>query len=251
MLFVLLFGLTAAPESSSGETPRSLGRHAGGALQGGVALKATGPDHYLVYSPHCYRRSPLAARYPDISRADNFYGHPKVVRAVQSVARAVRARHPEAPRLPVGELSNQKGGLISGHLSHQNGLDVDVYFPRETELARCEDGPTYEVRDPKTKRWHVTADFPRAWSWALVSEFAARRDVKVIFIGGLLRRELASWAKRHNVTRKERKRTLRKLHPVFCRPPKGVKPPFYRGNFCPHDDHIHVRFRCPKNSPCV
>jgi murein endopeptidase len=44
--------------------------------------------------------------------------------------------HPGAPRVLVGDLSRQTGGSFGaqyggpGHSSHQNGLDVDVYYPR-------------------------------------------------------------------------------------------------------------------------
>jgi protein MpaA len=46
------------------------------------------------------------------------------------------AGHPGAPRVGVGDLSRPHGGDFSaryggiGHASHQNGLDVDIYYPR-------------------------------------------------------------------------------------------------------------------------
>jgi murein endopeptidase len=49
----------------------------------------------------------------------------------------VRARHPEMPRLAIGDLSRPQGGSFGrtrdfiGHASHQNGLDVDIYYPRD------------------------------------------------------------------------------------------------------------------------
>jgi hypothetical protein len=36
------------------------------------------------------------------------------------------------------------------------------------------------------------------------------------------------------------------LKTPFCRGGGGVG---YEGNRCPHDDHLHVRFRCPADSP--
>ena len=46
------------------------------------------------------------------------------------------AAHPEAGRVGIGDLSRPHGGVFDerfggrGHASHQNGLDVDVYYPR-------------------------------------------------------------------------------------------------------------------------
>jgi murein endopeptidase len=41
------------------------------------------------------------------------------------------AAHPSAPRLGIGDLSRRFGGPFGPrHASHQNGLDVDVYYPR-------------------------------------------------------------------------------------------------------------------------
>jgi murein endopeptidase len=53
-----------------------------------------------------------------------------------AVVRAHAAAHPGAPRVLIGDLSRPHGGDFGtrfgpiGHVSHQNGLDVDVYYPR-------------------------------------------------------------------------------------------------------------------------
>ena len=49
---------------------------------------------------------------------------------------AYRAAHPHAPRVVVGDISRDGGGRMDDHVSHQNGLDVDVYFPRRRP-AHC------------------------------------------------------------------------------------------------------------------
>ena len=43
---------------------------------------------------------------------------------------AYRTAHPDAPRVVVGDISFRDGGRMDEHVSHQNGLDVDVYYPR-------------------------------------------------------------------------------------------------------------------------
>jgi murein endopeptidase len=71
------------------------------------------------------------------------WGTDRLVRTVLAVAADYAAAHPHAPRLVVGDLSRPRGGEFGrrygglGHRSHQNGLDVDVYYPRRDgrELA--------------------------------------------------------------------------------------------------------------------
>jgi murein endopeptidase len=61
---------------------------------------------------------------------------------VLGVARAYHARHPGS-RLAIGDLSRPHGGNFGpqfgyiGHVSHQNGLDVDVYYPRADGRERA------------------------------------------------------------------------------------------------------------------
>ena len=69
-------------------------------------------------------------------------GSDRLVRLVLAVAGTFRREHPDAPRLLVGDLSRPHGGDFGprfgglGHVSHQNGLDVDIYYPRRDRLER-------------------------------------------------------------------------------------------------------------------
>jgi murein peptide amidase A len=55
--------------------------------------------------------------------------------------------HPDAPRVGIGDLSRTHGGDFGprfggvGHASHQNGLDVDVYYPRRDRRERPPTSP--------------------------------------------------------------------------------------------------------------
>ena len=44
--------------------------------------------------------------------------------------RRLPLRAPSAPRVVIGDISRRGGGPMDQHASHQNGLDVDVYYPR-------------------------------------------------------------------------------------------------------------------------
>src|SRR5262249_1206709 len=59
------------------------------------------------------------------------YGNEHTIRAVVSVIDAYRAANQGAARVVVGDISREGGGpMTDEHVSHQNGLDVDVYYPR-------------------------------------------------------------------------------------------------------------------------
>ncbi len=60
----------------------------------------------------------------------------RLLQTLYGVIAEYRAEDPLAPRIGIGDLSRQHGGPFGvrygglGHLSHQNGLDADVLYPR-------------------------------------------------------------------------------------------------------------------------
>jgi murein endopeptidase len=112
---------------------RAIGRPTHGRLVRGVQLPAEGPDH--VTWDNVLKRVP--------NRGWRRWGTDRLVVLVLDVLHAYRAANPGAPRVLVGDLSRPHGGDFSarfgglGHASHQNGLDVDVYYPRRDRLARA------------------------------------------------------------------------------------------------------------------
>jgi hypothetical protein len=65
------------------------------------------------------------------------------VRTLLAVLDDFALAYPRAPRIGVGDLSRRHGGDFGprfggiGHVSHQNGLDVDVYYPRRDRRERA------------------------------------------------------------------------------------------------------------------
>ena len=103
----------------------SLGLPYHGRLIDGVQLPAQ--------SPLWTTWDPALDRVPD--RGYRRYGSAKLIHLLLSVAQAYHAEQPDAPRLVIGDISRYGGGPLDEHVSHQNGLDVDVYYPR-TDGAR-------------------------------------------------------------------------------------------------------------------
>jgi murein endopeptidase len=161
----IALGLAAAASSLQVQWHDSvaLGTPAAGRLERGVRLPAEGRA-FFTWDP-VLRRSP--------NRAWRRWGTDRLVRVVLRVASDYRAAHPRAPRMAVGDLSRPHGGDFGpqfgyiGHASHQNGLDVDVYYPRA-------DGREVAPRS--------ASEIDRGLSQELVNRFLAA-GAQVIFIG--------------------------------------------------------------------
>ena len=116
-----------APERVAWRDSVAVGTPAGGGLIRGVRLPAEG-NSYFTWDPVLKRR-------PD--RDWRRWGTDDLVRTALDVVRAYRREHPNAPRVGIGDLSLPEGGYFGrevsggiGHATHQNGLDLDVYYPR-------------------------------------------------------------------------------------------------------------------------
>jgi murein endopeptidase len=141
----------------------ALGTHTAGRLEHGVRLPAEGRT-FFTWDP-VLRRSP--------NRDWRRWGTDRLVRVVLDVAHDYHAAHPRAARMAIGDLSRPHGGDFGprfgyiGHASHQNGLDVDVYYPRADarELAPRDAG-----------------EIDRRLSQELVDRFLAA-GAQVIFVG--------------------------------------------------------------------
>ena len=114
--------LTRASELASVNWHRatSVGLPYGGHLVDGTQLPVHGPD-WVTWNP-------VTDSVPNLSY--RLYGNEHTIRTIISVFRAYRFDNPTAPRLVVGDISFRNGGTMDEHASHQNGLDVDVYYPR-------------------------------------------------------------------------------------------------------------------------
>jgi penicillin-insensitive murein endopeptidase len=195
----------------SGGPPRVIGAYGGACLAGAVALPLDGPGYQAV----------------DASRRRHF-GHPALVGFIADLGRAVAAGH--LGTMLVGDMAQPRGGPMSfGHVSHQGGLDVDVWFRLDVSplpVAKRDGIPQPSVVDAATGRID-----PHRWTERharLVHLAAIDPRVSRVFVGAAIKRDLCerSWPERGWLNR--------------VRPWPG------------HDDHLHVRLRCPPDSPgCI
>jgi hypothetical protein len=99
----------------------SVGLPYDGHLIDGTQLPVEGPD-WVTWDP-------VTDSVPNLPH--RLYGNERTIHAILSVVAAYHAAHPDAPRVVVGDISLEGGGpMTDEHVSHQNGLDVDVYYPR-------------------------------------------------------------------------------------------------------------------------
>lgn len=189
--------------------PRALGSPAAGCLAGAEALPPEG-DGYQVLRP----------------QRNRFWAHPRTIAFVQNLGRAVQAR--DLGPLLIGDLSQPRGGPMAyGHGSHQNGLDVDIWF-RLPAAALSADELAHPRPVSMVKGTRVDS---QAWSGRqlVVLELAARApEVERIFVNPAIKSEACravtgdrSW--------------LGKLRPWWG-----------------HDEHFHVRLACPSgDAGCI
>ena len=103
-----------------------------GRLKRGVQLPAEG-DAYFTWDP---------IRKTTPNRGWRRWGTDPLIRITLRIARRYAREHPGAPRLTIGDLSRPHGGDFGpqygsiGHASHQNGLDIDIYYPRRDGRER-------------------------------------------------------------------------------------------------------------------
>jgi penicillin-insensitive murein DD-endopeptidase len=200
-----LFGHKLEP---AGGAPRAIGGYADGCLAGAVPLAVSGPAWQVMR----------------LSRNRN-WGHPVLVRFLQRYADKARAAG--WPGLLVGDMAQPRGGpMLSGHSSHQIGLDVDIWLTPMPDREL-----TAEERESTAAPSVVAADgksvTPMLWSrahYAMIRAAAADADVDRIFVNAAIKKQLCEQAGSDRGW----------LHKVR---------PWYK-----HSDHEHIRLRCPASS---
>ncbi len=165
--------------------------------------------------------------YVSIRRHRNrYYGHPETLKLVEHVGQVLAKQTDKL--MMVGDLSQPRGGRMSSmHRSHQNGLDVDVWF----KLASSSDSArksTPEEQDPPSMLGPDKRTVNGEWGdfQALLIKTAAQHPkVDRIFVNPAIKLALCS-------TEKGNREWLAKLRPWWG-----------------HDAHFHVRLKCPAGSP--
>jgi len=189
----------------------AIGYYPRGCLQGGVELPVDGPNWQVMR----------------LSRNRN-WGHPELVKFLERFA-PLAAKATGWHGILVGDMAQPRGGpLPFGHASHQIGLDVDIWFmpmPNH-ELSKKEREEISASNLVAADGKHVN---PKTWTpadIAFIRTAAVQPEVERIFVNAAIKKEMC--------------RVLDKHHDAWM---DKVRP------WYGHADHIHVRLKCPADSP--
>lgn len=204
-----LFG---AKRSGSAQPAAAIGSYAKGCAAGLVELPETGPTWQAMR----------------LSRNRN-WGHPETIAFIKRLS--VEATRHGWAGLYIGDISQPRGGpMISGHRSHQIGLDVDIwmYPPKRMNLNRREREKLSSVSVRSEDQKSLNSNWTRA-HFEIIKAAAQDPAVDRIFVTAPVKIEMCRTAKPSD------KRWLQKVRPLYG-----------------HNTHFHVRLKCPPGSPnCV
>jgi penicillin-insensitive murein endopeptidase len=202
--------LFSAVKTAAALAPRAIGWYAKGCLAGGVQLPDTGPDWQTMR----------------LSR-NRAWGHPKLVGLVKRLA-AEAKQYDGWPGLLVGDLAQPRGGpMITGHASHQVGLDADIWLTpmpdRVLTAKEREDVQATTMLDKTSLAVDPTVFTPK--HVAVLKRAASYREVERIFVHPAIKKALCAAAGKDRAW-------LAKVRPMWG-----------------HNYHFHIRMGCP-NSGC-
>jgi penicillin-insensitive murein endopeptidase len=234
-------------------------RHLAGLLCGGALLAATAfAKHSDDQLPERFRASPYSIMSLSVgapqkgwqlrskrlnstpyltvkSGSENsVYGHPALVLMLERTAKQM-VRNVDSEPLLVGDLSLEFGGPLYGHKSHQSGRDADVGFfalDSKGRTKKLEHFVAFDAQGRAKDRSGLVFDDYRNWLMVLSWLKDERADIRHVFVEAHLRRRLLEFAR---------------ARPAFAGyVDAAAKFLLQPQNADPHDDHFHVRIRCPK-----
>jgi penicillin-insensitive murein endopeptidase len=204
-----LFGAKSEPSRSA---PAPFGSYAKGCVAGAAQLPETGPTWQAMR----------------LSRNRN-WAHPETVDFVQDLSRTA-AQQPGWSGLYVGDLSQPRGGpMLSGHASHQIGLDADIWLrpANDLRLSTAQRESISSISMHRNQGAFVNENWTPAHQ-AIVKAAASDPRVARIFIFPGAKVEICKTATGD-------RSWLRKVRPWYG-----------------HHYHFHVRLACPAGaSGCV
>jgi penicillin-insensitive murein DD-endopeptidase len=198
-----VFGSEATPAPGP---PEAIGAYERGCLEGGVALPADGPN-WQVMRPSRHRA----------------WGHPFLIALLERLAQKLPAEA-DWPGLLVGDIAQPRGGpMLTGHGSHQIGLDADIWLTpmpsRRLSAAERDEMPAINVVAADGKDVDEVAWTPQHRS--LLEAVAREPGVERIFVNPAIKRALCREAGSDRAW-------LTKIRPWWG-----------------HNYHFHMRLFCP------
>ena len=201
----IIFGSASNPSATSHGV---FGSYAKGCLGGGVALPVDGENWQAMR----------------LSRNRN-WGHPALIDYLKKLSNKA-ATHANWRGLLVGDLSQPRGGpMLTGHRSHQIGLDADIWLTEmpDRRLSYQEREETSAVSVLKNGTRTINQEIWREEHYKLLKTAASFDEVARIFVFPAIKAQLCK------ASTKKDSPWLRKIRPWYG-----------------HHYHFHVRLKCPE-----
>ena len=202
-----LFGAVTLPTTGPA-TP--YGFYAKGCMAGAVAIPADGPTWQAMR----------------LSR-NRRWGNPAMISLIERLSKEA-AENDGWPGLLLGDIAQPRGGpMITGHASHQIGLDADIWLtPMPNRRLTNDERENLAATSMLKKDAFLTVD-PSIWSASrarLIMRAASYPEVERIFVNPAIKKKLCdTWTGDRSALGKVR--------------------PYYG-----HDYHFHIRIHCPKGA---
>ncbi|TDR94684.1 penicillin-insensitive murein endopeptidase [Enterovirga rhinocerotis] len=203
-----MFGRRPKPASLEA---RSIGFYSKGCLAGARALPVDGKTWQAMR----------------VSRNRN-WGHPKMIAFIERLSAKVPAIN-GWPGLLVGDISQPRGGpMLTGHASHQIGLDADIWLMPmpNRKMSRSDREEMAAVNLLRPDRRDIDPAVYTAAHMKLIRAVAAEPEVARIFVNPAIKKAFCrdsagdrSW--------------LSKVRPIWG-----------------HNYHFHIRLTCPDGDAC-
>ncbi len=163
-----------------------------------------------------------------LRRPARSYGAWNTIAHLQKCFTEVRKGDGAFPPIMMGSISREGGGRIKPHVSHQNGLDVDIGFmPRKRKMR----GAWFDATQSGTLDTRRT--------WKLMKCFIDTDDVEYLFVDYPVQKKLYEYAK------KRLKYSASQLKRYFQYPRGRGSSKSMLQHSRGHDDHMHIRFYDP------
>ena len=203
------YALTFLLSFSAFAASEPVGFYTDGSLNEGECMPGEGEGYMQLYRDvnHIFATRPL-------------------LNMIVEAAEDMDEKYPNRDRLQVEEMSARKGGEIEGHASHENGLDVDIQFYKANGVEHKPTAQQYYAPS-MVVGGAVSPNFDVERNWELMKALHRHGNVQRIFIDTKLKAALCSYA-RSSGDYAANIKVLRSLQ--------------HQTN---HQDHIHVRLRCP------
>lgn len=161
---------------------------------------------------------------------ERIWGASDLVNMIVETGKDMASRYPGRDRLQVEDMSVREGGDVSGHASHENGLDVDLQFFKADGREHVPRGPGDFAPSMVNADGSVSSNFDIERNWELMKSLHRHGRVTRIFIDEKLKAAIC----RHAREKGELSSSANVLRSMV-----------HQTN---HQDHLHVRLQCPVNS---